>query len=160
MGSPQSKPYLRPATRDDCLYLAANLRKEDLEELGHTAGLRADYAILIAFRTSYETHAVINDGRVVALVGVGGIPGVIGFPWMLATDELSRIRKSFLRGCFPLLRSFLSRFPRLENYVWAKNTVHVQWLRWLGFKFDPAAPYGLNDEPFHRFYMKDQLCAG
>lgn len=148
-----SRPYIRPATREDCLYLAAHLRKDDLEEISHGTGLRPDYAVLIAFRFSYENHAVIRDDRVVAIVGVGGYPGTLGFPWMLATDELKDIRKTFLRGCHELLQDILTRFPKLENHVWAKNEAHIQWLRWLGFQFDQAAPYGIHDEPFHRFYM-------
>lgn len=155
----ESKPYIRRATRGDCLYLAEHLRREDREEIGHALGINPQYAVLIGFKTDYETHAVIRDGRVVAIIGVGGVPGVIGFPWMLATDELSTIRKTFLRGCNDLLQDILTRFPRLENYVWPKNEAHVQWLRWLGFKFDPAIPYGINDEPFQRFYMKDEICA-
>lgn len=150
-----SKPFIRPATREDCLYLADHLRKEDAEEISHTAGLPPDITVLIGFRTDRETHAVINGGRVVAIIGVGGAPGVIGYPWMLATDELKDIRKSFLKGCRTLLRDILSRFPHLENHVWVKNEAHVQWLRWLGFSFDPPAPHGIHDEPFQRFYMKE-----
>lgn len=157
-GAKASKPYIRPATREDCLYLAEHLRPEDREELEHSLGLRVDYAILIAFRFSTENHAVVRDGRVVAIVGVGGLPGKIGFPWMLATDELKDIRKTFLRGCHALLQDILTRYPQLENHVWAKNAVHIQWLKWLGFRFDPPAPFGVNDELFLRFYMKDEAC--
>lgn len=149
-----SKPHIRPATREDCLYLAENLRKEDLEELSHGLGLPPDVSVLIGFRTDRETYAVVHQDRVVAVIGVGGTPGVIGYPWMLATDELRDIRKSFLRGCLEFISDILTRYPHLENYVWSKNEGHLQWLRWLGFKFDSPAPWGIHDEPFQRFYMK------
>jgi hypothetical protein len=153
-----SKPYIRPATLIDCVYLSANLRKEDREELMHGTGKGPLEVILTGFHTDHETHAVVYQDLVVAVLGVGGMPGMVGYPWMLATDDLKKIRKTFLRGCRGLLKDILTRFPYLENHVWAKNAVHIQWLQWLGFSFDPAKPHGINNEPFHRFYMKDEQC--
>ncbi|AUO78205.1 hypothetical protein RSEGYP2_48 [Ralstonia phage RsoP1EGY] len=148
----RSKPYVRPATREDCIILARNLRQEDAEEIAHVNGLPAEMNLLLGFRTSARLYAVVWGDETVAVFGIGGVPGVIGFPWMLASPSLSKIRKSFLRECRGYVEGMLQEYRHLENYVWAKNEVHIQWLKWLGFEFEPAAPFGINDEPFHRFY--------
>lgn len=150
----RSKPYVRPATKEDCIDLAPRLREEDLEEIAHTWGLDSLRSILIGFHTS-ETYAVIWGTEVVALFGCRGIPGVIGIPWMVASPTLSKIRKSFLRECRGFVQFMLLYYGQLENHVWAGNKVHIKWLEWLGFTLDPPEPYGINDEPFHRFYMKN-----
>lgn len=79
---------------------------------------------------------------------------MIGVPWMLASPTLSRIRKTFLRECRQYVEDMLLRYGHLENYVWAGNTVHIQWLKWLGFTIEPAKPHGIDSQPFHRFYMR------
>lgn len=148
----RSKPYARPATRDDCLILAENLREEDRQELDHVNGLSPRTNLLLGFRSSDKMYAVVWDDEIVAVMGVGGIKGTVGYPWMVASDSLSKIRKSFLRECRGYLEEMLQDYRHLENHVWAKNDVHVQWLKWLGFEFDPAEPFGINDEPFHKFH--------
>ncbi len=153
----RSKPYVRPATRDDCLELAPRLRKEDLEEISHTQGLPPEQSLLLGLNTG-ETFAVVWGTEVVALFGCGGAPGVLGVPWMLASPTLSKIRKSFLRECRGYVRAMLTVYGYLENRVWVGNEVHIKWLEWLGFTFDPPEPYGIHDELFHRFYMKNEEC--
>jgi hypothetical protein len=154
-GVKRSKPYVRPAAREDCLDLAPRLREEDRQEIAHASGLPPQYALLLSFHLG-TTYAVVWGDEVVALFGHIGVPGVIGVPWMLASPTLSKIRKSFLRECRRYVQEMLDTYGHLENHVWAENEVHIQWLRWLGFEFDEAAPFGINDQPFYRFYMTNQ----
>ena len=39
------------------------------------------------------------------------------------------------------------------NYVDARHTDAIRWLKWLGFTLHPATPYGPFDLPFHKFTM-------
>lgn len=151
-----SKPYIRDASREDCIALSKNLRPADLEEISHASGLLPEQVLLLGYRTSVRTWAVMWKKEVVAIFGIGGIPGVIGYPWMLASPSLVKIRKSLLRGCASVLGEMLSMFPHLENQVWAGNALHIQWLQWLGFTLEPAKPHDISGQPFHRFYMKDK----
>jgi len=156
-----SKPYARLATMDDATELAPRLRKEDLEEIQHGTGLAPEVALKFALQVSNIAYAVVWRGQVVALFGVAGQlnwdegPGT-GNPWMLASPELTSIRKSFLRECRGYVEEWLMVHGSLAGYVWAKNEVHIQWLRWLGFQFDEPVPYGINNEPFMRFHMKEK----
>ena len=155
-----SKPYVRLAAREDAISLAPRLRKEDVEEIAHGSGLKPEAALRYALQVSNIAYAVIYESRVVALFGVSQElhwnDGVgIGYPWMLASPDIRRIRKSFLRECSIYVQSWLKVHGKLEGMVWAKNTVHTQWLKWLGFSLDPAIPHGINNEPFQRFYMEE-----
>lgn len=158
---PASKPFVRLATRADAISLAPRLRKEDVEEVEHSGGLPPEIALRYALQISNIAYAVVWKGNVIALFGVTGQidwgdgPGV-GHPWMLASPELTSIRKSFLRECRDYVKNWLSVHGTLDGYVWAKNTVHIQWLQWLGFELEPAVPFGINDEPFQRFSMKEE----
>lgn len=150
-----SKPVIREASREDCIALSKNLRKADLDEIFHAGRLLPEQELLLGYRTSTKTWSVVWEGEVIAVFGVGGIPGVIGFPWMLASPSLGKMRKSFLKGCRDVIKGMLKMYPLLENQVWAGNTVHIQWLKWLGFTIEPASPHDISGQPFHRFYMKD-----
>lgn len=150
----RSKPYVRPATRDDALNLAPRLREEDVQECFHSLGLGPLEGLLVSFHCG-ETFAVIWGDEVVALFGHYGYPGMIGVPWMMASPTLNKIRKSFLRECRDYVARMLKLYGRLENYVWANNEVHIKWLHWLGFKLEPAVPFGIDGEPFQRFHMKE-----
>lgn len=150
----RSKPFVRLATREDALVLAQTMREEDKQECFLTLGLNPEQSLLLSFRLG-ETFTVQWGDEVVAMFGHYGYPGMVGVPWMLASPLLSKIAKSFLRECREYVQAMLKVYGRLENYVWVENQVHVKWLQWLGFEFDPPAPYGINDQPFQRFFMKE-----
>lgn len=154
-GTRRSKPYLREATREDCIILAKNLREEDALEVAYACGLSPEQGLLLGYHTSSKTWAGLWGDEVVLVGGVGGIPGQIGFPWMLASPSLVRIRKSLLSWKEPILESMHSEYPYLENHAWSGNPVHIKWLKWLGFTVEAATPYGISEQPFHRFYKKE-----
>ena len=160
-GDSTGKPYARLATREDAIELAKNLRKEDLGEIAHGSGLPPETALRYALAISNIAYAVMKEDRVVALFGIAedlhwdNQVGT-GHPWMLASPELTSIRKSFLRECRGYVQGWLDHHKALEGFVWSKNEVHIQWLKWLGFQFDEPAPYGITNELFMRFHMKEE----
>lgn len=160
-----SKPYARLATREDALELSKTLREEDRLEVEHASGMTAEVALRYCLAVSNIAYAVIKEGRVVALMGISEDPHWdtqrgVGRPWMLASEELKTIRKSFLRDCRGYLESWLEYHGYLEGYVWTQNAVHIKWLEWLGFQFDPPAPFGINNELFMRFHMTQEGIGG
>jgi hypothetical protein len=106
-------------------------------------------ALAAGWWDSEEIQAVIREGRVVALFGVVAFPGGGGGPWMLGADDLKRC-KSLLRVCRALLDEWLLRYGWLANAAWSKNTVHIEWIRWLGFRFEGEDTR--NGEVFLHFY--------
>ena len=76
----------------------------------------------------------------------------MGIPWMLATPEIHRIRKSFLRRVKDELQKMSFGFWMLSNAVWAGNTVHILWLRWAGFNVETEKPIVQNGVLFYPFW--------
>lgn len=143
-----SNPVIRPTVREDCIQLAKVLRKADLQEISHGSGLEPEQALLYSFAVSEFCYTVWLEDEIVMIFGVGQ-----GCPWMLASDLLLQIKREFVRECRKIVQAMLDKYGHLENHVWAGNKIHIYWLEWLGFKVEPPVPFGINNEPFHRFYM-------
>ena len=73
---------------------------------------------------------------------------------MLGTDLIKKKQKIFLKRSKPWLEDIKKDYNYLENYVDARNTLSIKWLKWLGFKVEDPIPYGVNGEPFHKFTME------
>jgi len=78
-----------------------------------------------------------------------------GSPWLLAATQLGSHYVAFIRLSKVYLEKQLDVFPHLVNFIDARNTLPVRWLKWLGFRFDPKpVPYGPYGMPFYRFELK------
>lgn len=145
------KPFIRESVRADVGALNLWMRKEDREEIFHASG-RSPHSVLIeGFEKSNSVFTIDKEGRPIAMFGVVGIPGIWGSPWMLGTDELKRCR-SLLRECRTRLDAYLQEYRYLGNAVWSKNTVHIEWIEWLGFTFDGSDLR--NGETFLHFHRR------
>lgn len=129
-----SKLTLRPATPDDCAELALTMREADRKEIA-LAGSPSPYdSLMRGIVRSEEATAVMGPhGDVVAIGGCVQLAPALGCPWLLASDGLLEIKRDFLRDCRPQLLRLHGAYPTLYNEVWEGNTVHIRWLRWLGF---------------------------
>jgi hypothetical protein len=147
----QSKPFVRKAVLSDCEELSKTMRQEDVQEIWHSSrtapleALRDGFAWPLCFTVEWR-------GRVVAMFGVGGERGKFGFPWMLASDDLVKIKRPFIRECRKHVDEMHKEYPVLCNMAWARNTVHVEWLKWLGFELIEARPHGPDGELFNEFF--------
>ncbi len=77
-----------------------------------------------------------------------------GAVWLLGSDALTQppLRRQFLVEGTVYLDT-LHRFrPLLWNVVDERNTLHVRWLKWMGFTFINRHPYyGAEQRPFLEF---------
>jgi hypothetical protein len=148
--------FKRP-TLADAEALACTLRQADLDELA-AAGVSPSDALRTGVERSTLAAAVWDDEGLVALLGVAplveSVLAPVGAPWMLGTDRVSKHARALVAVGPAYTRAMLDAYPRLMNVVHAKNTLHVRWLRRLGFRFRPhaiAAPK--TGEPFLIFEM-------
>ena len=74
-----------------------------------------------------------------------------GAIWLLASDEIYRIRFSFLRESRKVIDFLNQKYPTLWNYVDCRNELHIRWLKWCGFKFLRKINYGVLQLPFYEF---------
>lgn len=147
---------IRPTAPGDVETLIENLRLADLAEC-HAYG-RPDMAegIRASVRRSLLCWTGFVDGELAAILGAAPINMMtgIGSPWMLGTPVLDRHSRVLVRETPEYIAKMLNAFPHLVNFVHAKNTTSVRWLRRLGFTLHEAVPYGALGEPFHPFEMK------
>lgn len=143
---------VRPATLADAEALAPRLRKADLQELEASSRETPLALLQHGVTNSLKAYAIETPRGVAALFGVVPSPQPsCGNVWLLASDDLLTIRTTFLRHSRSWLRELFRDFRLLGNLVDQRNTVHVQWLRWLGFQFYTRHPHGLNGEVFIEF---------
>lgn len=147
---------IRPTQPGDAAELAANLRPSDLAEC--QAYGREDIAtgVIASADRSMLCWTAFIDGDLAAILGCAPINMLtgIGSPWMLGTPVLDRHQRVLVRETPEYIAKMLNAFPHLVNFVHAKNTTSVRWLRRLGFTLHPAQPYGALGEPFHYFEMR------
>lgn len=147
--------WFRSPTPADIDELDANLRQADRDELmaafGQTRGIIAD-----GLAASTHSFAAVRDGKLVCLWGFAPLNLLAGegMPWMLGTDETFRIARTLTRTARLSCAHVAPIYPRLFNYVDARNTASIRWLRHVGFTVGEAVPYGLAQLPFHLFEMR------
>lgn len=130
--------YIRPSVAADVAFIADNMREEDIAEAkacGHTA-----YdALSLGLQVSHPCYTLMDhEGTAIAMVGISPSPySNAGLIWMLGTPGIEKCRITFLKYSKPALNMMFEQceYDFLFNYSYAENTVHHQWLKWLGFSF-------------------------
>lgn len=146
------------ATLEHATELGVWMCKPDMEEVwaaGHLTPREATRSSLLVSRDAWTGLA---DGQVVCMFGVGSpmICSTVGVPWLLATDQLQKHARPFLRRNRKMVRRMMGSYSILRNFVDARNTTSIRWLKWLGFKVLPPEPFGVDSLPFHPFEMRAQ----
>jgi hypothetical protein len=147
---------IRPATAGDARTLYKNLREADRQECEAYGPHDIAGMIERSVRRSDPCWAALADGQLGCIIGAAPLSllGGLGSPWMLGTPVLDRHSRILMRAAPRYISVMLQAYPHLVNFVHAKNSTSVHWLRRLGFTLHAAEPYGPLGEPFHKFEMK------
>jgi len=142
--------------------IAASARESDRQELHAIACVTPVEGLRISLEASCAAWTAMVNGSPVCMFGVcpEGVLAGVGVPWMIGTHELDKHPVTLLRRCRPFLAEMFKCCVLLQNYVDARNTTSIQWLKWLGFRIEearPAGPFGL---PFHRFELRRGVFMG
>lgn len=145
-----------PATPAHVAELLPHIRQADIEEFESGWSMTPQQVLDYGLRYSTACWAGLKDGEVVTIFGVTPASILTGYgtPWLVASDRLETCSRAFIRHSKPALAAMLETFPRLENYVDARNVAAKQWLHWLGFTLYDPVPAGPNGLPFHRFTLE------
>lgn len=144
---------IRAVRPDDVEVLLANMRQPDIDEVTASCG-DVRKALVEGVESSDLIAAAEFDGELACIFGcapIRGFLGTQGAPWMLGTDKLDRHPSALMRHCRPYIEAMQQRYPHLLNFVDARNTRSIRWLKRMGFTFHPAVPYGVAQLPFHMF---------
>ncbi|MDR3555920.1 MAG: hypothetical protein P4L55_14275 [Syntrophobacteraceae bacterium] len=149
-----------PAHSDHLFWMANNMSEEDREECA-AMGLGPHEALQIGLEHSVAawTGLKVPEHRPLCMFGVMPMEGILsgmGAPWFLSTPELRKYALRFLKDCDPYLNRMLDIFPTLVEYVDARHTRGIKWLKWLGFTLTGPEPWG----PFGLHFYKATLCQG
>jgi hypothetical protein len=151
------KILIRESTLEDAEEMAPFLRAADIAELKASVGESLDIEDVLraGVEHSDDPRTMTIDGDPVAMFGVvdskEGTPKT-GWVWLLGTDEITENKTYFLRNCKKHLAYQEAPYEVLTNFVDARNTVHINWLRWMGFYFTREVEnYGAEKRTFYEF---------
>lgn len=107
------------------LEFCQNARELDLEEIRVSSGL------------DFFSHPLTSFNGVQALVDTDGTLLGIGQAadhviWLVTTKAIETRKIKFLRFSKVYLKELLEKHEFLINAAWARNTLHIDWLTWLG----------------------------
>lgn len=137
--------------------IAAIVRQADRDEIERDLETPIEQALLDGITGSRKASKIVCQGLVLAVFGDADcdIAKGLGVPWLISTVHVERFPRAFLAVCKPEVEEMLARHGALLNYVACENTVAIRWLRWLGFDFHDAEPYGPRDAMFYPFTMTE-----
>lgn len=144
-----------------CETIAERMRECDKDEVWAASHQDPHTALIEALKISTYSQTAMLDGVPCAMYGVGArnVLDDWGAPWMLATDDLQLWGLWFLKRSIRVIREMLEFHPFLFNYIDARNTTSIQWLKWLGFEISPQPePWGMDGLPFHTFQKTRKDC--
>ena len=148
----QGNNHFRLSTLEDIKYLAPRLRQADKEEILASVGLTPYEAMMIGYLENVIVFTIVNkNNQPVAIFGINNAGNNVGAIWLLATDKLKDIQYSFLRENKKVISFLNTKYKILWNFVDCRNSLHIRWLKWCGFKFINKQKYGVLNKHFYEF---------
>ena len=148
----QESNHFRLTSLEDIKYLAQRLRYEDKQEIIASTGLKPYEALLKGYLENVIVFTIVNTkNKPVGIFGVNDCGNGLGAIWLVATNDLSTVQISFLRQCREVVKVFNNKYKILWNFVDCRNSLHIKWLKWCGFKFINKQKYGVLNKPFYEF---------
>lgn len=149
---------IRDVAPGDVDALVENMREADKQEVAAITHRNLRQIVQDSVDLSTYVKSGLVNGDIACIWGVCPISiiGSKGSPWLLATPIIEKYPMSFLRRSRPVVKKFTALYKHMENHVDARNKVAIHWLKWMGFKFDQAKPYGIQGLDFYRFSMETE----
>ena len=145
---------LTPTVVEDVDFIAPRLRKADYNECLASTG-QQPLGVLLNSLNLGDISLTLRapNGDRVGLCGV--VPSALkeaGVVWMVATDDIHQHQTTFLRNSKRALQNLSKDYLVLFNCVDARNSVHIKWLKWMGFTFiNKHENYGAEKRLFYEF---------
>lgn len=154
---------IRRAKVADAVALAPRLRDADRAELKAALGMAPEVSLPIAVRQSPYVWAAEDEEGAQGLFGLDPVKGYpdFGIVWLVTSDAIWRHRRELQRLTPEWLDTMHGICPLLGNHIDARNTVHIRWLKRMGFSFlQTHERFGVERRPFHEFArLRNQPCA-
>jgi len=153
---------VRDSEEKDIEALKVNMRKEDIAEVWASHHHTPEEALKLSYKNSVPCLTIEKNGVPIVMFGV--VPETLlsdrANIWLLATEGICKVRKSFIKHCRGFIKSMLLQYSILENHIDARNKISIRWLKWCGATIEEAKPMGEEKLPFHYFYFRrNNQCA-
>lgn len=135
--------------------LSEDLRSTDLDEIKASTG--EEPAVALVSSVLVSTHAWVILDRGDPICAFGAAPGDQdgdGVVWMLGSPRMDEPHNAIgiLRLSQRYLQEMHGAYPRLFNYIDARNDRSMKWLEWCGFEvIDVDLSHGIEGRPFYHF---------
>lgn len=146
--------FIRLSEPEDAAVMAPNLREADRNEIAARTAQEPLQALTESMSLSSTCLTGTYLGEPFAICGVCPVIEGVGAIWLLGTDAVMnpKVSRQFLRFSKLYVDQFQHMYPLLFNYIDARNTVHIKWLKWLGFQFiNLHQKFGVGKLPFYEF---------
>ena len=148
----QESNHFRLTFLEDIKYLAPRLRNEDKQEIIASTGLKPYEALLKGYLENVIVFTIVNTkNKPVGIFGINDCGNGLGAIWLVATNKLKDIQYPFLRENKKVIDFLNTKYKILWNFVDCRNSLHIKWLKWCGFKFINKQKYGVLNKPFYEF---------
>lgn len=134
------------------------MRPQDMAECLASGHADLQSVLTQSVASSTWSVAVDVDGELACIFGVAPIGSLLdsrGAPWLLGTHLVPKHRRVLARLAPRYISTMLQTHPHLLNFVHARNTVAVGWLRHMGFTLGEQQPHPVTGEPFYLFEMRN-----
>ncbi|WP_159953204.1 hypothetical protein [Rhizobium sp. 18065] len=151
--------FVRKAKLEDIPELASRLRHEDVREIRSTTPAEQSLESVLAYNVGASSTAFaivdLQSDAVIALFGAAPAGDGTGSVWMHGSDLIKTRRITFLKHSRRAVELLHAEYPILRNWADTRNQVHLDWLRYAGFRFLGTSTSISNDgTPFVEFFRK------
>lgn len=153
----KTEVWARTSVGSDLDGMMHRLRDIDRREINAVTMRDPAVALCSAYMNALRCWTVFFRDEPVAMFGVTrqAMTSDTGTAWLLSTDKIELIPRTFVRHSREYVRAMFERtiFNRLENWVHDENEVSKRWLQWCGFTIGAVEPYGYKRENFRKFWI-------
>jgi hypothetical protein len=141
---------VRESTNEDVEFLKNRLRFEDIAEIWASHNHTPEKALRLSLEYSDPCLTIEDNGKPVGMFGVTpeSMLGNKAVIWLLASDDIEKIKIRFLRNCKIFINSMLNQYPYLYNFIDERNKESIKWLKFLGASFSGPVKFGVEQMPF------------
>ena len=140
-----NKIEIGKASEKHIVPIAKNMRDIDKKEISVSGVNETPYdSLQYAYNKSVKAYTIIIDDNPVVMFGVvnASLLANYGIVWCLGSDNINRIKKTFIQKSKAYIEECLKGYKYVEIYVWIENKLSIKWLKWCGFKFDEPCAIG------------------
>jgi hypothetical protein len=150
----KSTKEIRPYTPDDFeTVINLKLRQADADEITALTQLNVKDSLTQCIKYSKHTWVGLYNGTIECVFGLGEVNSQIGVPWFLSTDKFNEFKIAFGKESKRVVDTMLALYPNLINLIDSRNSVSINWLKWLGFTIEYNHPIDYSGHKFYQFYL-------